>query len=243
VSAPAVANFIGALQFPPESARASGRQRAAFIRQQATKAGPELTSWTVALVSNSQAEPDKQRTLAGHDIGLVKRTPESQKPDSFALRKANILSPLDESLDLASLFAADVALAESRTKPGLAAELDACQPDHSKSMRDLALAITRSRIAAGRLKGSPTTDVPNGRVGREVRAKRQGLLLIYPLVAPASVPGADGRPDEPTGLDPAGPPSIGVALSFPTSDTVLGVEYRVNRVWGAEMQEDAAYDD
>jgi hypothetical protein len=75
-------------------------------------------------------------------------------------------------------------------------------------------------------------------VVREVRAKCQGLLLLYPLVAPASVPGADGRPEEQTGLDPAGPPVIGVALSFPTSDTVLGVEYRVNRVWGAEMQED-----
>ena len=77
---------------------------------------------------------------------------------------------------------------------------------------------------------------------REVRAKRHGLLLIYPLVAPAIVPGEDGRAEEPTGLDPNGPPVIGVALSFPTSDTVLGVEYRVNRVWDAEIQEDAQYE-
>lgn len=85
-------------------------------------------------------------------------------------------------------------------------------------------------------------DVPHGRVVREVRPKSHGLLLIYPLLAPSVIPGSGGRPDEATGLDPDGQPIIGVALSFPTSDTVLGVEYRVNRVWGAEMQEDDQYD-
>jgi hypothetical protein len=47
----------------------------------------------------------------------------------------------------------------------------------------------------------------------------------------------------PTGLDPAGAPIIGVALSFPTSDTVIGVEYRVNKVWDAELREDDENDD
>ena len=34
-----------------------------------------------------------------------------------------------------------------------------------------------------------------------------------------------------------------MALSFPTSDTVIGVEYRVNKVWDAELPEDDEYDD
>ena len=39
-------------------------------------------------------------------------------------------------------------------------------------------------------------------------------------------------------------PIIGVALSFPASDTALdGAEYRVNRVWDSEIKEDAAYED
>lgn len=61
-----------------------------------------------------------------------------------------------------------------------------------------------------------------------------------------SIVAASMLPLEPltdAGVDPNGPPVIGVALSFPTSETVLGVEYRVNRVWDAEIQEDAAYDD
>ena len=53
----------------------------------------------------------------------------------------------------------------------------------------------------------------------------------------------EGRAAEQTGLDPAGDPIIGVALSFPTSDTVIGVEYRVNKVWDAELREDDEYDD
>jgi hypothetical protein len=45
-------------------------------------------------------------------------------------------------------------------------------------------------------------------------------------------------------LDPAGSPIIGVALSFPTSETVRGIEYRVTPVyWGMEIAEDAGYDD
>ena len=49
--------------------------------------------------------------------------------------------------------------------------------------------------------------------------------------------------EEPTGLSSSGDPIVGIAISFPTSDTTLRVEYRVNRVWGAEMEEDATYED
>jgi hypothetical protein len=41
-------------------------------------------------------------------------------------------------------------------------------------------------------------------------------------------------------------PFFGIAkleLSFPTSDSVIGVEYRVNKVWDAEMKEDSTYED
>ena len=38
-------------------------------------------------------------------------------------------------------------------------------------------------------------------------------------------------------------PVIGTALSFPASDTVDGVDYRVNRVWDMTMEEDATYED
>ena len=64
VPAATVAKFIESLQYPPESARASGPQLAAFIRKQAGKQPAELIDWTVALVSNSQAT--QRRTIAGY---------------------------------------------------------------------------------------------------------------------------------------------------------------------------------
>jgi hypothetical protein len=59
---------------------------------------------------------------------------------------------------------------------------------------------------------------PAGRAARIVRAKTHGLLLIYPL-----------NPDEAGhgGTDPI----IGVALSFPASQTAETVEYKVNNVF------------
>ena len=69
------------------------------------------------------------------------------------------------------------------------------------------------------------------------------MLLIYPVLPPKEVKFDDGRPPENTGFDPLGPPVIGVALSFPTSETTLGIEYRVNKVWGEAMQEDEGFED
>jgi hypothetical protein len=60
---------------------------------------------------------------------------------------------------------------------------------------------------------------------------------------PRIVKERDGRSEEKTGLNENGTPIIGVALSFPSSETALGCEYRVNRVWQAEIEEDERYDD
>ena len=86
------------------------------------------------------------------------------------------------------------------------------------------------------------TTRPYGRVLRVLRPRSRGLLLLYPLAQIERIAGREGRADQATGLDPAGDPILGVALSFPASETVLGVEYRVNRVWDAVTQEDDAYD-
>ena len=71
--------------------------------------------------------------------------------------------------------------------------------------------------------------VANGRVVRELRPKSNGLLLIYPL--------------DPSKVTDVKLPIIGLALSFPASDTVQGVEYQVNRVWGSALEDDAAFED
>lgn len=102
VPAASVARYVEALQFPAASARASGDRLAAFIRKQAAKQSPELVSWTVVLVSNSQSSD--RRRIAGRNVGLITRTPETQTSETLGLRKANILNPGDEASDFDATF-------------------------------------------------------------------------------------------------------------------------------------------
>ena len=246
VAAEKVAEFVQEVQFPPESARASGPQLAAFIRQQAARG--ELTRWTVALISNTQAPEEARCEIAGHIVGLVRRTPEGQTSHGFALRKANILSPMDESLDLKDTILSSRLAADLAAKPALALDAEFLQAHVGRNLREVAVLLTRERVEKDpeRWRNKPDTTVPNGRIVRELRPKSDGLLLVYPLRPPSEVPEDKGppyRPAESTALNPNGPPIIGLALSFPTSETAAAVEYRVNKVWDAIMQEDAEYDD
>ena len=245
VAAERVARFVAKLKFPAESARASGAQLASFIEKQ--KAQGELVEWTVALVSNTQAEEKARRTIAGHRIGLARRTPESQRAESWALRKANILDPDDESLDLGGTKLTAELASELAAKPALRLDAEFLHEHVGKDLREVAVLLTRKRVAQDpeRWRNKPDTKRPNGRIVRELRPKSRGLLLIYPLRQPEEVPKDDelGRPAEKTGLDPDGPPVIGLALSFPTSETAVRVEYRVNRVWDSMIQDDAEYGD
>jgi hypothetical protein len=245
VEAAKIASFVESLQLPPQSARASGRQIATFIRQQAAKVEPELTCWTVALISVAQG---RHTPIAGHDIGLVERSAEHQTGDSFGLRKANILSPADEGWDFEGQAFTQDWFDGIADKPELAADLDWLNDQiGDDDARDVALELTRrwQQTVPPKLRASEKgeTKRPNGRVLRLLRRRSHGLLLIYPVQPPTVVKGENNMPDSPTGMADMGIPVIGVALSFPTSDTVLGVEYRVNRVWDAEIQEDSTYDD
>jgi hypothetical protein len=252
VPANIVADFIESLQYPPESARASGTQLGRFIRKQASKPEPELSWWTVALVSNAEADADKGRTLAGYSIGLIERNPEDQTPTSYSLKKANILSPADESLDFEKVPFDQQWFESIATKPDLKDDIDwlAGQVGSADAV-EVAQRLTQrwQKSDPPKIKGPRAGDAktkrPNGRVLRVLRRRANGLLLIYPLQQPEVIP-ADkklNRPAVPTGLNPAGVPVIGLGLSFPTSDTVIRVEYRVNKVWDAEMKEDSAYED
>lgn len=245
VSAERVARYVEKMKFPAESARASGAQLASFIEKQ--KAQGELAEWTVVMLSNRQAEETERRNVAGHGIGLIRRTPESQTAMSWALLNANILSPENESLDLKGIILTAELAAELAQKPALRLDVEFLNSHIGKDLREVGVLLTRKRIAQDpeRWRGSVDTDRPNGRIVRELRSKSRGLLLIYPLRQPGEVPKDEkrSRPAEPTGLDPSGPPIFGLALSFPTSETAVRVEYRVNRVWDAMIEDDDAYGD
>lgn len=241
-----VAGYLEALQFPPASARASGEQLAAFIRKQSGKQPAELTRWTVALISNPRSSTTHRRTLAGFEIGLLERTPESQTRRTLALKKANILSPSDEGIDFAAQTFTEEWYAAVVGKRELDGDEDWLREQIGKGAGEVALDLTRrwqnASVPKVRKppKGGPAR--PNGRALRTLRRESDGLLLIYPVMPPIEVK-PEGGGVEKTELDPAGPPIVGIALSFPVSATTLGIEYRVNTVWGAEISEDEKYED
>jgi hypothetical protein len=247
VSAAEVATFLSRLRFPPEAARAGGAELVQFIRQQANKPDKELTAWTVVLVSSSSAAAGDRRRIGGCDSGLVSRTAEDQTDTTWLARKANIQNPADEALDFRGETFDAAWLAAIEGKPDLADDREWLADQVGKDAADVALLLTLRWQEASPPKLRPPekgkTTRPYGRVLRVLRPRGRGLLLIYPLVPPEEVAGANGAPPRRTGLSRGGDPVTGVALSFPASETVLGVEYRVNRVWDAVIEDDAAYDE
>jgi len=116
----------------------------------------ELITWTVVLISNSVDTSAK--TIAGHEIGLIKRkhigetlAADDQKP-RYVIRR--LVSPTDEMIDL-----------DDKTR--------------SEALEDTRNAWQSDQ---GRFRNRDTPpDVPGGVYLRERRPATRGLLLIYPL--------------------------------------------------------------
>ena len=254
VPAEAVAGYLSGMAYPITSLRMAGVDLAAFIRKQSQQS--ELVVWTVALLSNSQTKESERRNFATHRIGLLRRNPASQTATDYALRKANILSPRDESLDLAALSLTPQLAATLARKPGLTPSerawlLDQGAGSTPRLLNEVALDLTRQRAATGKpacLSAAPVPDLPSGVVVRELRPKTHGLLLLYPLVPPDRILEVKKNDviisrEEEIELDPAGLPVIGLALSFPTSESAARVEYQVSKRWNRSLVEEGESDD
>ena len=87
--------------------------------------------------------------------------------------------------------------------------------DFSPSVQEEIINITKERRReAGKPESKSKT--PDGKVIREKRNSRNGLLLLYPL--------------DPKSID-AEIPVIGLGISFPSSSSAKSVEYKVNNVY------------
>ncbi len=115
----------------------------------------ELISWTVALMSSSTAKI--QHTVGGHLTGLIVRNADDSENDLYRLKKANIISPEDQHIDLT----------DSQVAAALAATVNAWERG------------TPRTGAGAKYKSKPTS--PSGPFIRQTRSSRRGLLLIYPL--------------------------------------------------------------
>jgi hypothetical protein len=221
-----VATYVEKLQFPAESARASGRQLADFIRKQCTQG--ELIEWSVVLVGLKKATAAWELPRTGVTVGLTGRTPEDSTSKTFTLKKANIIDPGHQSLDLLDTDLTPEWIGGLRSKSGLREDTAWLDAQVGRDAYEVARELTQLWAKRGELKTDGA--YPNGRVAREIRPKSRGLLLIYPLFNKK-------EPESTT------PPLIGLALSFPTSDTAACVEYQVSTVWGDQLRDDSGYDD
>ncbi|GAB2727400.1 Z1 domain-containing protein [Nocardia thraciensis] len=174
VSAPDVLDFLDKYQASDVATKAQPRALAEYIRTLLTTKQPELTTWTVGLVSVSGS--DQTHKIDDLEVGLVQRALYLPKERANAdaeykagLRAGNdryvirrLVSPTDETMDLSD---------EERGR-ALEMTMDAWQLDPK----------TR--------KTAPST--PGGLFIREVRPPSRGLLLLYPLI-----PDTWMRPDLP----------------------------------------------
>ena len=188
----------------------------------------ELTTWTVALVNNTKANPLSQRPVAGFPVGLTERTGEVN--GVYSTTKANIQSPSHQAIDLERMTVDDATVATLLTKrnraghPLFDAEEERLIREAVKvkgTLGSVALKITQKRAEAGKKPSEP-----NGRVIRELRPVSHGLLLIYALAPDATL------------LPKDEPPYLGLALSFPVSHTAKPISYEANRRLIAELQDD-----
>lgn len=105
--------------------------------------------------------------------------------------------------------------------------------DELASATKLAVENWQNDTRPAKAKEAPTT--PGGKEIRQSRSKRRGMLLIYPLDPLPLI-----KPSGPdlTPLPESAPPAIGIAISFPKSDTATEVTYTVNNVFTSRGGDD-----
>lgn len=92
-----VANFLDAFETHRAATKAQSRVMADYIRQRLKDDPPELTGWTVALISN----PGSKRKVAGLTVGCTERAKfpaDALLDETYAIRR--LVSPTDEKIDL-----------------------------------------------------------------------------------------------------------------------------------------------
>lgn len=200
-----VSDFLNEFTSHEAAVKVNSRVIAGYIDRQIESG--ELTSWTVALMS-ADGEP---LVVGEHHLKAIERSPNTRCYSIEEQKRLNrfvirrILAPRDEAIDF---DAEQYAAALDLTKQAYVAD-------------------------AGRSRRKTAPDTPSGQSIRLIRGKgspgmgipahpERGLLLIYPLSSSFAE------------IDFAGP-VVGFGISFPASDNVVPVVYKVNNVyWGQE---------
>ncbi|MFZ2208310.1 MAG: Z1 domain-containing protein [Porticoccaceae bacterium] len=205
VPAEAVAEFFESYATHPKARKVNSALLAEFVRSMVKVS--ELTSWTVALIGGGAGASHIFRGGLRIDDMLQRRADDEIK-DRYSIGR--LLSPRDEAIDLD----------ESPWKAALDATIRAWKPDPG-------------RQKDGQEPKPP--ELPNGPAIRRIRGKgadgvaaapERGLLLLYPLDPQLAGGGI---------LDDRKEPVIAFGVSFPSSDSGIKVEYKVDHLlWEQE---------
>jgi hypothetical protein len=96
-------------------------------------------------------------------------------------------------------------------------EMSGLSPEQRKQALDASINDWEQDKDPGKSERPP--EVPGGRQIRQIRPKANGLILLYPL------------DPQPAGIGDTSQPIIGIAISFPKSDTAREISYTVNNVF------------
>lgn len=199
-----------------------------FIRRQNQQG--ELTTWTVALVNNSQVLDADRREIAGLRVGLTERSG-GINDGVYTTAKANIQSPSHQAFDLAQLQLDQALLNELLAKQDRSGKRLFDTEEEKLLIMSIGQSVDKAAFAISQKRArendKPDPDTPHGRVIRELRPVTRGLLLIYALTPP--------KPDRVLDGDS---PYLGLAISFPTSHTARSISYEANKVLIQELNDD-----
>ena len=141
----------------------------------------------------------------------------------FSPRKHNLLDPKDQGIDLRGIIF-DQDLADELIEKS---ELLDLKPKIGeligKNLYEVAFELTK--LTRPRKEGLPVFTRPNGEDFRLVRPDNKALLLIYPFTP------ALGENEAGTVVASLPHPVIGIAASFPSSESVKLLEYQFNQVF------------
>jgi hypothetical protein len=200
-----IADFFASYATHPKARKVNSMLLADFVRSMAKTS--ELTTWTVALITGGTGAPHSLQGGLKID-GMLKRAADSDIKDRYSIGR--LLSPRDEAIDLD----------EEAWKAALDATIRAWRPDPARQKDGTA---------------PRPPELPNGPAIRRIRGKgadgvaaapERGLLLLYPLDPQEAGEGFfGGRKD----------PVIAFGVSFPSSDSGVKVEYKVDHLlWEQE---------
>ena len=205
VPAEAVAEFFESYATHPKARKVNSALLAEFVRSMARAS--ELTAWTVALIGGGTGAAHIFPSKLRIDA-MLQRKADADIKDRYSIGR--LLSPRDEAIDLVdAAWGAALDATKRAWKPDPGRQKDGQEPK--------------------------PPDLPNGPAIRRIRGKgadgvaaapERGLLLLYPLDPQLAGGGVLGDRKEPV---------IAVGVSFPSSDSGVKVEYKVDHLlWEQE---------